>query len=108
MSFRINHHWKFLCTTLRVSSMSRLIPKSDYAKIADRYDRVRSYPPETLDFWLTQIITFGQINKSSKVLDIGCGTGRFAVPLSLKTKAKVYGLDNSQEMLAKAREKESS
>ncbi len=88
--------------------MSGPIPRSDYAKIADYYDRVRSYPPETLEFWLTQIIASGRIREGSKVLDIGCGTGRFAIPLSLKTGAKVYGLDNSQEMLARAKEKEGS
>src|SRR5262245_18637233 len=37
------------------------------------------------------------------ILDIGCGTGRFAVPLAAHFSAPVVGVDPSAKMLAQAR-----
>jgi ubiquinone/menaquinone biosynthesis C-methylase UbiE len=42
-----------------------------------------------------------KIKKKHKVLDVGCGTGRLTNLLLRKTN-KVYGIDNSQEMLSYA------
>ena len=42
--------------------------------------------------------------KSLRVLDVGCGTGRHAIPMAKKG-AQVLALDPSPEMLAKARKK---
>ncbi|TEB10952.1 class I SAM-dependent methyltransferase [Pelotomaculum propionicicum] len=49
-----------------------------------------------------KILNSLSINKSSVVLDIGCGTGRSACYLAKKYGAYVFGLDNSEEMIAKA------
>ena len=38
------------------------------------------------------------------ILDVGCGTGRFAVPLHARFGARVVGLDPSRHMLAQARQ----
>jgi len=43
------------------------------------------------------------IKKDSVVLDIGCGTGRTACYLAKKSGAYVFGLDNSEKMIAKAK-----
>ncbi len=43
-------------------------------------------------------------NKSLKILDVGCGTGRHAVELAFRG-YRVTGIDLSESMLAKAREK---
>lgn len=45
----------------------------------------------------------GIINEESTVLDIGCGSGQFAVELAKKTR-KVVGLDFSENMLSYASE----
>lgn len=43
------------------------------------------------------------IKQNSIVLDIGCGTGRTACYLAKKYGAHVFGLDNSQKMIDKAK-----
>jgi ubiquinone/menaquinone biosynthesis C-methylase UbiE len=43
------------------------------------------------------------IKKNNIVLDIGCGTGRTACYLAKKYGAHVFGLDNSEKMIAKAK-----
>ena len=43
-------------------------------------------------------------NKSSRILDVGCGTGRHSIELS-KRGYSVTGIDLSDSLLAKAREK---
>lgn len=48
------------------------------------------------------LIDKGILNSESTVLDIGCGSGQFAVELAKKTR-KVVGLDFSEKMLSYAR-----
>ena len=81
--------------------------KPDYSKIAGYYDRVRTNDREYLRFWAGPIIRFGRITQHSRVLDVGCGTGRFTTAIREMTGAEVYGLDASEEMLKRAREKSS-
>ena len=80
--------------------------KTDYAKIAEYYDKVRALSRESLNLWLEVFSKFGGIKENSKVLDVGCGTGRFTIPLATRTNAAVYGLDSSREMLEKAKVKD--
>ncbi len=47
------------------------------------------------------------IHKNTIVLDIGCGTGRTACYLSKKFGAHVFGLDNSEKMISKAKRRSS-
>lgn len=78
----------------------------DYSEIAPYYDKVRITSPEILNFWASKIAHYGSIDKDSKVLDIGCGTGRFSKALAEITGAQVYAIDPSQEMLDKAKKKD--
>jgi len=80
--------------------------KTDYAKIARYFDKVRALSRRSLNLWLEVFSKFGGIKKHSRVLDVGCGTGRFTIPLAAKTNATVYGLDSSPEMLGKAKVKD--
>jgi ubiquinone/menaquinone biosynthesis C-methylase UbiE len=70
---------------------------------AATYDRVRSAPREVQEFWLPAVGLQAGLAAGSRVLDVGCGTGRLAVPLSAR--CAVVGLDRSREMLAVARAK---
>lgn len=46
------------------------------------------------------------LRKDAKVLDVGCGTGKFALRLSRVTRGvKIHGIDFSKEMVNKARAK---
>jgi ubiquinone/menaquinone biosynthesis C-methylase UbiE len=78
----------------------------DYSKIAMYYDQVRITSPDYLKFWSCRIAHHGSINKHSKVLDIGCGTGRFTLMLSKITGAEVHAIDPSEEMLNEAMKKD--
>lgn len=81
------------------------LPKTDYSKIADHYDNLR---PPPADVWNSKIIEYGEINEKSRVLDVGCGTGRFPLAISAQTRAKIYSLEPSIHMLRKAVEKDKS
>lgn len=80
--------------------------KTDYAAIAAYYDRYRAMTPAALRFWLKRLISFGHIAPGMPVLDLGCGTGRFAIPMRQQVGARVYALDRSPEMIKQALGKE--
>ncbi len=80
--------------------------KVDYSEIAEDYDRLRTPSQETLTEWVELIRDFAGIRKDSRLLDVGCGTGRFTMPLAGLTAATTFGLDPSTEMLAKASDKD--
>ncbi len=75
----------------------------DYSGLAPTYDRTRSSLDEVRDFWLPAVTLMGDVRAGASVLDVGCGTGRLAVPLS--EVYRVVGIDVSPEMLALARSK---
>jgi SAM-dependent methyltransferase len=84
--------------------MSRpTIPKTDYSEIARYYDSVRLVPTEGL---LSRIIQYGKIDRSSAVLDIGCGTGRFTLGIASAKPFRLFALEPSIEMLKQAASKE--
>jgi len=75
----------------------------DSTDIASIYDTSRKLPEETLKQWIETISNHIPENRIATILDVGCGTGRFAEALSSHFSAKVYGLDPSQEMLEVAK-----
>ncbi len=79
--------------------------KPDYGRIADYYDRVRTNDADYLRFWTAPLVKFGRIGRDSRVLDVGCGTGRFTITMEEMTGASVYGLDASADMLKRAKKK---
>ncbi len=73
-----------------------------FDRVAGAYDSTRTLPPEIMKHVLE---CFQILLKNCKtVLDIGVGTGRFAVPLMEKG-FEVVGSDISVSMMEKAREK---
>jgi ubiquinone/menaquinone biosynthesis C-methylase UbiE len=75
----------------------------NYNQIYKTYDDVREGDIETINAFLKEV----SINKSSRVLDIGCGTGNYSIILERLTEAKTFGIDPSEGMLDKARKKNS-
>lgn len=74
-----------------------------YAHLAAIYDRLMADTP--YDQWLTWVTgVWEKLGKPKTVLDLGCGTGSIAIPLS-KQGFRVTGVDLSAEMLAIAYEK---
>jgi len=75
------------------------VPKTDYSKIAEYYNKVRPMPA---DIWVSKIIEYGKIESNSAVLDVGCGTGRFPLCISSMKNATICALEPSLEMLKQA------
>ncbi len=77
----------------------------DKTNIAAVYDSARSYHPEVLQQWLDIFSAYVPKDGVSRIVDLGCGTGRFSGPLSVHFEADVIGLDPSEKMLEEARKK---
>ncbi len=70
------------------------------------YDAGRGYSRHTLDMWLAAIANAaGRSSRIGTILDLGCGTGRYAGPLAEHFGAQVIAVDPSEKMLAEARRK---
>lgn len=78
--------------------------KYDDTNIARRYDSARKIPEATMSLWLDSMAARISPAEVSLVLDVGCGTGRFSVPLADRFEAFVIGVDPSETMLTRARE----
>ena len=82
--------------------------KADYSSIASYYDRGRSISEQNIDLWLRLVALFSGMPEGARVLDLGCGTGRFSIPMVTRLRFRVTGADSSREMLVKAREKDTA
>jgi len=78
------------------------VGKADYSSIASTYDAGRQLLAGTIRQWVSLIRDRGKISPGSLCMDLGCGTGRFTIPLAETTGAHVVGVDLSAEMLAEA------
>ncbi len=77
----------------------------DKTNIAAVYDSGRSYSPEILQQWLDLFSAYVPKDGVSRIVDLGCGTGRYSEPLSVHFRADVIGIDPSEKMLEEARKK---
>jgi len=77
----------------------------DRTSIPEGYDRGRDHGPEALALWMSVIESRVRGRAIHRILDLGCGTGRFSQGLSTRFGAEVVGVDPSQKMLAIARGK---
>jgi ubiquinone/menaquinone biosynthesis C-methylase UbiE len=82
--------------------------KADYSSIASYYDKGRPISEQNIDLWLGLVARLSRMPEGSRVLDLGCGTGRFSVPMATRLHFQVTGADSSEEMLGKAREKDTA
>ncbi|MDX1986048.1 MAG: methyltransferase domain-containing protein [Candidatus Obscuribacter sp.] len=79
-------------------------------QIARNYDNERLIEPRRLDEIVKIAVDHTQRNRSCdpgdvKVLDLGCGTGFFTIPLAQRLPFQFTGADRSEEMLEIARSK---
>jgi ubiquinone/menaquinone biosynthesis C-methylase UbiE len=77
---------------------------SHFREVAGSYDRMR---PADESWWevFARIVAAGDLD-GRRTLDVGCGTGTFAVALAERG-GKVWGVDASPDMLSEARAKRS-
>jgi ubiquinone/menaquinone biosynthesis C-methylase UbiE len=78
----------------------------DATDIAIAYDLGRSHGPEILDLWMSTVSSYVEKRAITRILDLGCGTGRFSEALAVHFDAEVIGIDPSKKMLEQARSKQ--
>lgn len=83
-----------------MSSSQTRSPNPDFGARAAVYDELRPGIPGLDD----ALVRAGDL-RGRRVLDVGCGTGRFAEVLAVEFGARVFGLDPEPEMLAVARKR---
>jgi len=90
----------------RVPDREKDTVRAVYDQIAGEYDaRIPGSGPADEIFTDTEMeFLLGKVTAGERVLDMGCGTGRFTVPLAQRG-AQVTGLDLSEAMLAVASSK---
>lgn len=77
----------------------------DLTDIPAGYDSARDHGPEHVNLWMNEIESQLGGQKINRIVDLGCGTGRFTEGLAERFNAAVYGIDPSDKMLEKARAK---
>jgi ubiquinone/menaquinone biosynthesis C-methylase UbiE len=76
--------------------MSRTYTNRDVAK---RYDSARALPQDTIELWMTKLKQLLPLRSVQRILDLGCGTGRFILALQATFKCPVIAVDPSDAML---------
>ncbi len=69
------------------------------------YDRGRGYTTAQLAHWLAVISRSVEKDRVGKILDLGCGTGRYSSALGERFGAFVLAVDPAEKMLLEARAK---
>ncbi len=87
-------------TSIYNQVMDKIIEKTkrDYNMIADHFSETRHAPWKEFEF------LFENIPEGAKVLDLGCGNGRF-YPVFKRMKVNYIGVDKSEKLVEKALEK---
>lgn len=73
--------------------------KLDYNVVAQQYAQHRQVHPEVL----RHLVQTAELGTASRVLDVGCGTGNYAIALEEVTGCSSWGVDPSEQMLAVAK-----
>jgi ubiquinone/menaquinone biosynthesis C-methylase UbiE len=76
-----------------------------FDRAAGYYDETRGFPPGEEKAVATLIGQAGNLNRNSRILEIGVGTGRIALPLAQHA-GEIAGLDLSRPMLERLRAKQ--
>ena len=75
-----------------------------FDRAADFYDATRAYPPRVADRITRSILDLTGATPSTRILEVGIGTGRISAPLIARG-LNVMGLDLAREMMDRLRVK---
>ncbi len=73
----------------------KILRRIDYSRLASEYARHRRINPVVL----RELVSIGNIRESSRVLEVGCGTGNYILELNFVTGCPSWGIDPSEQML---------
>lgn len=79
---------------------------ADYSQISEVYDAARRADKPHIGWWVSRLAEAGGLSPGKRLLDLGCGTGRWTILLVERTGCEAVGVDKSRQMLAKARPKD--
>jgi SAM-dependent methyltransferase len=74
----------------------------DETSIPENYNRARDHGPAFLAQWMNVVASHVDGLDIARILDLGCGTGRFSRGLAEQFTAEVIGIDPSRKMLHEA------
>ena len=74
--------------------------------VASRYDSARVLPKGTYELWMDTLKEWLPHRVCHRVLDIGCGTGRFVQALQTTFRCTVVAVDPSEAMLSQRKTRE--
>lgn len=77
----------------------------DKTNIPEKYNRGREHGPAFLEQWMSVVASHVDEHAIHRILDLGCGTGRFSEGLAARLNARVVGVDPSNKMLEQARKR---
>lgn len=80
--------------------------KANYSKISSSYDKGRRLSEQNIELWLSLLAKYINPVQTTTLLDLGCGTGRFSLPIANQLRYCVFGADSSSEMLTQAKKKD--
>jgi len=69
-------------------------------RLAARYDTARVLPSKTVEMWMETLVEALSQRSVQRILDLGCGTGRFTAALSDTFSCTVIAIDPSDQMLS--------
>jgi ubiquinone/menaquinone biosynthesis C-methylase UbiE len=78
--------------------------KLNYNFLAQEYAKHRQVQPEVLK----NLMETGLLSSASRVLDVGCGTGNYTVALEKALGCTCWGIEPSEQMLVRAKERTQS
>jgi ubiquinone/menaquinone biosynthesis C-methylase UbiE len=90
---------------IRVNALRRTMSRIyDTEGAAKRYDAARSLPQETSALWMATLeAALPRDFSPATILDLGAGTGRFALPLYTAFHCPIHAVEPSAAMLAEGR-----
>ncbi len=80
----------------------------DLTSVPERYHSSRALASADVRRWVSLVQEVIQPEVSKSLIDLGCGTGRFTVPLAEQLGIPVIGVDPSRRMLREAKENAST
>ena len=114
-SFRLERMVSETARAYRAALSAGDVVTSYFDRKAFQFDAIYSGEKSRLSRFLDRVLRWDMVERmnitletasetgAGSILDVGCGSGRIAIPLALRTSARVVGIDTSPRMIEMAR-----